>query len=113
MNFPRRGHSKLGRMRPWGRKRLRVGREELFREAKQEVTPGLHYSSFSLPHIQYSTRREDRNVGGVGKLFVCEIDASSTSNLVTKTPGKRCQDLCKPLFGSVGNQAGVRCQIPD
>ena len=90
-------------MRPSGRKELGMEREELFRAAKQEVTPSLHYSSFSLPRIQHSTCREDRNVGGVGKLFVCEIEASSTRNLATKTTGKRCQDLCKPLFGSVGN----------
>ena len=90
-------------MRPSGRKRLGIQREELFREEKQEVTPGLHYSSFSLPPIQHSTGREDCNVGGVGKLLVCEIEASPTWNLLTKTTGKRCQDLRKPLFGCVGN----------
>src|ERR1700756_1426977 len=103
----------IGKHEVSGWKRLRIAREELFWEAKQEVTPGLHYSSFSLPRIQYSTRCEDRNVRGIGKLFVREIEASSTWNLVTKTTGKRCEDLCKPLFGSVGNQASVRCQIPD
>jgi RNA polymerase sigma factor (sigma-70 family) len=77
--------------------------EELFRQAKQEVTPGLYYNSFSLPSIQHSTRREDGDVGGVGKLFICEIEASSTRNLMAKPTGKRRQDLCKSLFGCVGN----------
>lgn len=77
--------------------------EKLLREAKQQLTSGFDQNAVSLPGAQNAAGGKWSDVRGISQLFVCQINASPTRNLMAETAGKSYQNLGEPFFCAVRN----------
>ena len=64
---------------------LRMDEKKLFGRAKQKLSSSLHNSAVSLPGIEDPAGGKGSDVGGVGKLFVCQFKTSPGCGLTAKT----------------------------
>jgi hypothetical protein len=86
--------------------------EKPLREAKQQLASGFDQNAVSLPGTQNAAGGKWSDVRGIGQLFICQINACPTRNLMAETVGKSYQDLSEPFFRAMRNQARVCSEIP-
>ena len=86
--------------------------EMLMWRMENEAATVFRHSAVPLPLAQETAGGEYGNVGGVGQLFICDVEPNPFGDTLTNALGKTQQHLRKPLASSAGDQCHVGSKKP-
>src|SRR5271170_6705257 len=87
-------------------------REKSFRSVKHDGPAVFHNHTVSLPFAQETARSKGRDVGGIGQLFIRNINLHPARDFSAHTFRKTYQYPGNSFSGTVGDQGHMGCEEP-